>query len=92
LHQQYHKVQQVSARLKTLVLPGPQSQTLLPLLKEGPGGWPAVQHGDGDATLAWRGVENAEDFTPAGALLSVLQFVAGAGRALHTCHIRPYYY
>lgn len=54
-----------------------QSQTLLPIVGEPPGGPPNAQHGDGDATLTWRGAPAAEGTTLEASLLAVLQFVAG---------------
>lgn len=56
-----------------------QGQTLLPMLGEPPGAPPAVQYGDGDATLTWRGAPDAEATSLEASLLAVLQFVAGAG-------------
>ena len=55
-----------------------QTQTVLPIMGDPPGGPPDVQHGDGDVTLTWRGVAEADGTTLEATLLAVLQFVAGA--------------
>ena len=54
-----------------------RKQTLLPLVREPPGSWPAHVDGDGDAMLSWRGQPEAPDATLESVLLSVLQFVSG---------------
>jgi hypothetical protein len=51
---------------------------------EPPGGLPDVQHGDGDVTLTWRGIADAEGATLEATLLTVLQFVAGTGISVGT--------